>query len=197
MTLSFVPLQNPMLVLTRRGNAADVVSHSLKSVAGSYINIRIVDFWLPLDEVLQELPSRLQYLKVGGGNQLNSLVNLTRFTYIKVLDLAWTELDDLSPLQHGKLHNLEELSLKGTNVRDISPLKWLDALRVLDISYCRSIISVYPIMQLNSLEKLIALHCGDGDSFRQMPGGRRLKEIYAYPICQRVGNPGIPCSLWP
>jgi len=79
--------------------------------------------------------------------------DLTKFGYLRVLDLSENMIYDLSPLE--KLTALRKLNLDTNNISDISHLSELTELLELDIDK-NNISNLYPLMPLKNMTKLLA-----------------------------------------
>ena len=71
--------------------------------------------------------------------------------YVKTLSLSGTSVEDISPLR--ELSQLQSLSLSGTSVEDISPLRGLSQLQSLSLSGA-SVEDISPLRELSQLQSL-------------------------------------------
>ncbi|MES2596769.1 MAG: leucine-rich repeat domain-containing protein [Verrucomicrobiota bacterium] len=71
----------------------------------------------------------------GEGSPWGDLNGLETLTELRVLDLSFTEADDLAPLVH--LRHLELLDASYTFISDVAPLSGLTALRYLDLTHTK------------------------------------------------------------
>lgn len=79
--------------------------------------------------------------------------DLTKFGYLRVLDLSENMIYDLSPIE--KLTALRKLNLDTNNISDISHLSELTELLELDIDK-NNISNLYPLTPLKNMTKLLA-----------------------------------------
>lgn len=101
------------------------------------------------------------------------------------------------------LIELEELSLNGGPLNDLTGLRWqhklrklglyrlpslsslqgieeLDKLEILNIDTCRKLISISEVENLSKLQRLQLTNCGDVDSLHPLEGLSQLEELYFY-----------------
>jgi small GTP-binding protein len=105
----------------------------------------------------------LQTLKMGGYHYNFGFIYYTNkwhiadyellgyLTKLKVLDISYTGISDISPLK--ALNQLNALVLTGNGISDISPLKAVNLLNALDLSYTR-ISDISPLKALRQLNTL-------------------------------------------
>ncbi len=90
------------------------------------------------------------------------------------LDLAERDISDLSPL--AIFINLASLNLYGTGISDLSPLKKLSGLKILDIGNCAEVDDISPVSSLKNLENL-DLSYTSVSSLKPVESLKRLKRL--------------------
>jgi Leucine-rich repeat (LRR) protein len=75
----------------------------------------------------------LQELDLSGNDYIRSIEPLSGLTNLKLLNLAFTNVDDLTPIRN--LTELVELNLEGTKVFDLTPLRYASKLARLNIAH--------------------------------------------------------------
>lgn len=116
---------------------------------------------------------------------------LKRLVQLEELELSsFPEIDDLSPL--GRLSRLRKLNISGTKVRDLSSIRNLTRLEVLNCSYT-PINSLAPLQYATSLRELIAHHTflQNLDAFQHFKDLRILHLAYT-PLLSIANLEGCP-----
>lgn len=102
---------------------------------------------------------QLQILSLAGargdGSPWSTLAGLENLTQLRVLDLSWTEINDLTPL--AQLTHLEVLDASYTFISSITPLTRLNALRHLDLSHTK-VADLSPLKDHPALQTLLCYH---------------------------------------
>ena len=92
---------------------------------------------------------------------ISSLEGIQQLRNLVSLDLRNNLITDISPLS--RLQRLRSLNLRANAVRDISPLASLHKIEYLNLHSNSAIVSILPLRNLRSLEKLILANVTVGD----------------------------------
>ena len=106
----------------------------------------------PTTEQLHQIIN-LQELDLSGNKFLQSLSPVGRLTNLKTLNIAQTEIPDLSAIQG--LANLESLNISNTYISNLEPLEEMTKLKYLDISHTL-VKDLTPLVKDSDIEVIIA-----------------------------------------
>lgn len=102
-------------------------------------------------------PSGVTELDLSGSRLHRVPEDISALTSLARLDLEHTPLTGLDGIEG--LHTLEHLSIRNTPVRALAPLQALKDLRHLDVSYCEDVQDWVVLLDLPTLDTLVAHGC--------------------------------------
>jgi hypothetical protein len=128
------------------------------------------------DWISENVTCKVVYLNYQGTNKVPEFGSLSKLNDLKMIDLSFTEISDLTPLSEFK--SVTYLDLDHTKITDVSPLTKMHNLKMLFLNGT-NIEDFTPIGDISALE---TLEVGDTtirdlSAFKKLP---KLKTVYIY-----------------